>query len=73
VLVILIPAAAFAAELAGPAELEAAAALDGLLELAEPAVPLLPHAARKTTAAAAPEAAHHRLRIASSPFRWWQN
>jgi hypothetical protein len=61
----MIPAAEL--ELAAPPPvLEAAGALDDGLEL--------PHAARQTTAAAAPVAAHHRLRISLSPFRCqWQN
>jgi hypothetical protein len=67
----MIPVPPLAAELAG---LEAAAAPDdGLLALPELVAALLPHAARKTTAAAAPDAAHHRVRIAFSPFRHRQN
>jgi hypothetical protein len=36
---------------------------DGLPAFPELVAALLPHAARKTTAAAAPDAAHHRVRI----------
>jgi hypothetical protein len=74
VLVVLIPAPPPAVELGELAELDAAAAPDdGLLALPEPLAALLPHAARKTTAAAAPDAAHHRVRIALSPFVMMQN
>jgi hypothetical protein len=62
VLAVLIPVA-----LAEPdwlAGLEAAPAPDdGLLAFPGLVAALLPHAARKTTAAAAPDAAHHRVRI----------